>query len=74
MADVDVDQWLEGWVENNLGGPGAVQSADEVQSQAEVCTAEAAVAGITSVELTRAADGDLASYLASRQVAIISSR
>jgi hypothetical protein len=69
MASVGVDQWLEDWVEDNLDGPGAVQSKAEVQSQAEVCTAEAAVAGITSDELTRAAGGDLASYLADRQVA-----
>ena len=53
MADVDVDQGLEGWVENNFDGPGAVQSTAEVQSQADVCTAEAAVAGITSHSLRR---------------------
>ncbi|MBM0203967.1 hypothetical protein JNW90_13240 [Micromonospora sp. STR1s_5] len=66
MAEVDVAQWLEGWVENNLSGPGAVQSAAEIESQADVCVAEAAVAGISSDELKKVAEGNLASYLAGR--------
>jgi nitrate/nitrite transporter NarK len=64
VLEVDLDQWLEGWVENNFSGPGAAQSATELQSQADVRTAGAAVAG----ELVRAAGGNLASYLAERQV------
>jgi hypothetical protein len=68
MADVDVDQWLEGWCENNLSGPGTEQSAGEMESQVEVCTAEAAVMGISADELTRAAGGNLAAYLAERHL------
>jgi len=70
MADVDVDQWLEGWIENNPSGPGAVQTAAETHSQAELCAAEAAIAGITSDELTSAAGGNLSRYLADRRVAM----
>ncbi len=73
MADVDVEQWLEGWVENNLGGASVAQPATDVNRQAEVCIAEAAVAGISSDELTMAAGGNLATYLADRQVAMTTS-
>ena len=37
MADVDVDQWLEGWVENNLTAPGYVEAKAELRDQAEAC-------------------------------------
>jgi hypothetical protein len=67
MADVDVDQLLEGWCENNLSGPANEQSPGEM---VEVCTAEAAVVGISANELTRAAGGNLAAYLAERHLAL----
>ena len=73
MADVDVEQWLEGWAENNLHRPGSAQTPGEVKSQAEVCTADAAAAGISSDELASAAGGDLATYLAHREVAMTTS-
>ena len=70
MADVDVDQWLEGWVENNLSQLGTGQIATAAAGQADRCVADAAAAGIASNELTKAAGGGLATYLADRQAAM----
>lgn len=70
MATVDVDQWLEGWVENNLHGHGAMRTEAETAGWADRCLADAADAGIASDELTKASGGDLASYLADRKVAM----
>jgi hypothetical protein len=72
MADVDVEQWLEGWVENNLDRPDTVPSTAGLRSQAEICTAEAVVAGISPDELASAAGGNLAAYFADREVAMTS--
>jgi hypothetical protein len=70
MADVDVDQWLEGWVENNLTAPGYVEAKAELRDQAEACAVEATSEGISIAELKEAAGGDLEAYLLSRQNAL----
>lgn len=70
MADVDVDQWLEGWVENNLTAPGYVEAKAEMRDQAEACAVEATNEGITIAELKEAAGGDLEEYLLNRQNAL----
>lgn len=31
MADVDVDQWLEGWVENNLNSSGHAETKADMR-------------------------------------------
>ena len=70
MADVDVDQWLEGWVENNLNAPGHVQAKAEMRDQAEACAVAATSDGISIAELKEAAGGDLEQYLVDRHNAL----
>jgi hypothetical protein len=70
MADVDVDQWLEGWVENNLTSPGHVKAKAEMRDKAEACAVEATADGISIAELKEAAGGDLEQYLVDRQNAL----
>jgi hypothetical protein len=70
VADVDVDQWLEGWVENNLNAPGYVREKADMRDQAEACAVEATSEGISIAELKAAAGGDLEEYLVGRQNAL----
>lgn len=70
MADVDVDQWLEGWVENNLTAPGYVEAKAAMRDQAEACAVEATSEGISIAELKEAAGGDLEAYLLDRRNAL----
>lgn len=66
MADVDVDQWLEGWAENQLP-PGEVRQGADIRGLAEACASEAAAEGISMTELETAAGGPLDEYLRARQ-------
>jgi hypothetical protein len=66
MADVDVDQWLEGWVENNLTSPGYAEAKADMRDQAEACAVAATTDGISIAELKEAAGGDLERYLLDR--------
>ncbi|GEL42272.1 hypothetical protein MEX01_28630 [Methylorubrum extorquens] len=70
MSDVDVDQWLEGWVENNLTAPGYVEEKAAMRDRAEACAVEATSEGISIAELKEAAGGDLEAYLLDRQNAL----
>ena len=70
MADVDVDQWLEGWVENNLKPCHPSAGSPPLSDPAAACAADAAAAGIGPVDLKRAAGEDLATYLRARQNAL----
>ena len=67
MADVDVAQWLEQWVEENLTARRHVDRKAEIHDQAQACAAEARSAGIALAEIEEAADGDLDVYLQRRQ-------
>ena len=67
VADVDVDQWLEGWVENNLHFPGHAEAKADMRDQAEACAVAATTDGISIAELKEAAGGDLEQYLVDRQ-------
>ncbi|KQQ11506.1 protein of unknown function [Methylorubrum extorquens] len=70
IADVDVDQWLEGWVENNLTSPGYVEAKAEMRDQAEACAVAAKSEDISIAVLKEAAGGDLEAYLLDRQNAL----
>ena len=70
MADVDVDQWLEGWVENNLNSTDAAEVKADMRDQAEACAVAATTDGISIAELKEAAGGDLEQYLLDRQSAL----
>lgn len=70
MADVDVDQWLEGWVENNLNSPEHAETKADMRDQAEACAVAATADGISIAELKEAAGGDLEQYLVDRQNAL----
>ena len=67
MADIDVVQWLEQWVELNLHAQGHVERKAEMHDQAKACAEEAKAAGIPIVELKDAAEGDLEAFLVRRQ-------
>jgi hypothetical protein len=67
VADVDVDQWLEGWVENNLNSPGSAEAKADMRDQAAACAVAATTDGISIAELKEAAGGDLERYLLDRQ-------
>ena len=67
MADVDVAQWLEQWVEEHLDDSRRVGRKAEVHVQAKACAEEARSAGISIAEIKDAADGDLEAYLLQRQ-------
>ena len=67
MADVDVAQWLEQWVEEHLAARRHVGRKAEVHDQAKACAEEARSAGISMAEIKDAADGDLEAYLLQRQ-------
>lgn len=70
MADVDVDQWLEGWVENNLNSHSYAEAKADMHDQAEACAIAAITDGISIAELKEAAGGDLEQYLLDRKNAI----
>lgn len=67
MADIDVDQWLEGWVENNLNFPDHSETKADMRDQAEACAVAATTDGISIAELKEAAGGDLEQHLLDRQ-------
>ncbi len=67
MADVDVAQWLEQWVEEHLAARRHVERKAEVHDGAKACAEEARSAGISLAEIKDAADGDLELYLLQRQ-------
>ena len=67
MADIDVAQWLEQWVEEHLRASVRVGRKAEMHDQAKACAADALAAGVSIAELKEAADGDLETYLADRQ-------
>lgn len=67
MADVDVAQWLEQWVEENLTARRHVERQSEVHDQAKACAEKAQAAGISVAEIGDAADGDLEAYLLQRR-------
>ena len=67
MADIDVVQWLEQWVELSLHSLGHVERKAEMHDKAKACAEEAKAAGIPIVELKDAADGDLEAFLVRRQ-------
>jgi hypothetical protein len=69
VADVDVDQWLEGWVENNLNSLSSAEAKADMRDQAEACAIQATTDGISITELKDAAGGDLERYLLDRQKA-----
>lgn len=64
---VDVDQWLEQWVEAHLNAPGRVEEKSEMHDEAKICAEEAKATGISVVDLKQAAGGDLEAYLVTRQ-------
>ena len=70
VADVDVDQWLEGWVENNLNSLGSAEAKADMRGQAEACAVQATTDGISIAELKEAAGGDLERHLLDRQKAL----
>ena len=59
MSNNDVAQWLEQWVESNLGDHAHVGSKAEMHDQAKACVEEALAAGISVAEVKDAAGGDL---------------
>lgn len=67
MSNIDVAQWLEQWVESNLGDRARVGSKAEMHDQAKACVEEAKAAGISVAEVKDAADGDLEAYLVERR-------
>ncbi|WP_131195593.1 hypothetical protein [Lichenihabitans psoromatis] len=64
---VDVEQWLEQWVEDHLDAPEPVREKAEMHDQARACANDAAAAGIPIADLKQAANGDLETYLVERQ-------
>ncbi len=67
MAEIDVAQWLEQWVELNLHAKEHVDRKAEMHDQAKACAEEAKRAGISVTGLKDAADGDLETFLVRRQ-------
>ena len=49
MADIDVVQWLEQWVELNLHSQGHVERKAEMHDQAKACAEQAKGAGVSIV-------------------------
>lgn len=67
MADVDVDQWLEQWVEQHISSAGHVERKAEMHDEAKACAEAARADGISITELKDAANGDLETFLMERQ-------
>jgi len=63
MAKIDVGQWLQDWVEENIQVPRDCENQSEMAEEAETCRATAEVDGISIKDLNTAAGGDLERYL-----------
>lgn len=67
MADIDVTQWLEQWVEEHLTSSVHVDRKSEMRDWAKACADDAQANGISIAELKEAANGDLETFLVERQ-------
>src|SRR5437763_20089 len=63
LPDVDVEQWLEGWVDENLLTPVYPGGQNAMAAEAASCRADARAVGIRPRDLAAAAGGDLEAYL-----------
>ena len=70
MADFNVQDWLEHWVDKNVVEPGYRVGKAAERADAKACADEAKAAGITMADLKEAAGGDLETYLLHRQNAL----
>jgi hypothetical protein len=68
--DVDVEDWLEQWVEENLQDPGYREHKSAMSGDADMCRADAEEAGISEADLEKAAGGDLEAFLLRAQNAL----
>ena len=64
---VDVEQWLEQWVEDHLDASGHATKKADMHDRAKACVEDAKAAGISVADIKQASDGDLEVYLVSRQ-------
>lgn len=71
---VEVEQWLEQWVEAHINTPGHVRTKAEMHDAAKACAEEAKAASISVAEIKASADGDLEAYLVERQNILTSRR
>ena len=67
MADVNVEEWLANWIEENLKSPQYYSSPEDMGGEAASCRADALQAGITTNALNEAAGGNLEAYLLDAQ-------
>ena len=67
MGTVNVEDWLEDWVDENLQSPAYQENKSAMASEAASCRQDAATDGLTDANLTGAAGGDLEAYLLRRQ-------
>jgi hypothetical protein len=61
-----VIDWLEDWVDNNLQVPEFLEE-DEMEAEAAICIKDALNAGYSEIDLIKAVDGNLKSFLCRRQ-------
>ena len=67
MADVNVEEWLANWIEENLKSPQYYSSREDMGGEVALCRADALQAGITTNALNEAAGGNLEAYLLDAQ-------
>jgi hypothetical protein len=70
MAEVDVDDWLEEWVNENMQTPVFQENKSAMAHDAATCRRDAESAGILMNDLDAAAGGDLEEYLLRQQNAL----
>jgi hypothetical protein len=63
MAGIDVLDWLDNWVDENIETPGSVDAPSQIGVVVARCRADAEAAGISTEALYEAVGGDLSAYI-----------
>lgn len=67
MAEQNVEEWLEAWIEENIQTPGYHDNKAHMKVDAAQCREQAKAEGISELALVEAAGGDLEAYLLREQ-------
>ncbi len=67
MAEQNVEEWLEAWIEENIQTPVYYDNKAHMKADAAQCREQAKAEGISEPDLVEAAGGDLEAYLLREQ-------